>query len=1175
MAALRCGPTISLTRPTESILRRSADRAGLLSRNVFNTYHQVLTNFNALGQPTSFTYNADWGTWLHRVTSMRRPSGWLTTNIYYWDYYLQQAIDCDGSFGTPVATNTFNRSLGLLSYSRDARGLSIQYGWNALQLPTRVTYPCGTATNQYTNLDLSAASSVSGLYTHRFYYDQVRQLLKYEDPTAVTNGVTEQLSYAHRLIHSITNALGQTNGFVYDLNGRLLSLIHHDKSAEANRYDSLGRLVCHTDAAGRSVTNWYNNQGLIAAVSNGFGRVVEYKYDIRDRVTNLVDANGVSTTLSYDALDRVLSRSVAGGGAERFQYNAQGLIAYTNQLGKATRYGLDVFGRKIAETNANGEVSRYGYNSAGDLVMLVDGKGQTNQWTYDVYGRVTSVIDATGATVTRYFYDADGRMTNRWTAAYGNVYFSYDANGNAQHVSWDYPGGPGALAHYAYSALNRLTNYSVPGSSEGGGIAYTTFGVVASEDGPWENDTICYGYSTNHLRSGLTLQQPNAGSWVQAFGYDAANRLQTLTSPAGAFGYAYRNAASLINKITLPTGAYVTNTFDSLARLTGTYLKNGAHGLLNSHAYALNDLGQRTRQTRADGSYVDYEYDEIGQVVSAVGRELGGGVRLHENLGYAYDLAGNLNYRTNHALVQTFNHNSLNELTTVSRAGTLTVAGAASSPAASVAVNGLSATLYGDNTFARAGFSLVDGTNAFTAVGQDSAGRTDSHTVAVRLPANVGYQYDGSGNLTSDGTLTFTYDWDGRLESYEVPNQWKVSFVYDGLGRLRVRRDWNWDGQSWVATGNEKRYIYDGRLVVQERDQNNIPAVTYTRGLDLSATCCDAMGGIGGLLARTDNTALIAQAAEPHAYYHADGSGNVTMLIDSLDRPVAQYLYDPYGNLVGQSGPLAEANVYRFSSKAYDPRSGLYNFGRRFYAPSLQRWLNRDPLGIEGGINLYAYVGNRVPNLNDPFGLLPYGEEYFRLFKFIDASLHELSESDMKRLSDCRGWLRTIVGSYDVERNLLDTGSTPEIQQLIREAQRMRSDRISRWQLWKCNDFRDWLDPGGPDGPQLPPTAPAPVTDPSGERRSPEPVKDPVFDPVPVVNRPTAPFNSPVNRIDHPVRPGDPIKLDPWLTLPPFGPPEVWRYLPLVPLAPVAGRVIRYIPSRPVPVRPPAPAPAP
>ena len=120
------------------------------------------------------------------------------------------------------------------------------------------------------------------------------------------------------------------------------------------------------------------------------------------------------------------------------------------------------------------------------------------------------------------------------------------------------------------------------------------------------------------------------------------------------FGYTWPNGASLINKITLPTGAYVTNTFDSLGQLTGTFLKDSAHAVLNSHAYVLNDLGQRLRQTRADGSYVEYGYDNIGQVTSAVEHEPGGGLRLHENLGFGYDLAGNLHYRTNNALVQTF-----------------------------------------------------------------------------------------------------------------------------------------------------------------------------------------------------------------------------------------------------------------------------------------------------------------------------------------------------------------------------------------------------------------------------------------------------------------------------------------------------------------------------------------
>src|SRR5579884_1614940 len=83
------------------------------------------------------------------------------------------------------------------------------------------------------------------------------------------------------------------------------------------------------------------------------------------------------------------------------------------------------------------------------------------------------------------------------------------------------------------------------------------------------------------------------------------------------------------------------------------------------------------------------------------------------------------------------------------------------------------------------------------------------------------------------------------------------------------------------------------------------------------------------------------------AYYHADGNGNITALItglmDTNQVLVAKYLYDPYGNLLAESGPLAGGNKYRFSSKEWDSPAGLYYYLYRFYDPNLQRWLSRDP----------------------------------------------------------------------------------------------------------------------------------------------------------------------------------------------------------------------------------------
>ena len=154
---------------------------------------------------------------------------------------------------------------------------------------------------------------------------------------------------------------------------------------------------------------------------------------------------------------------------------------------------------------------------------------------------------------------------------------------------------------------------------------------------------------------------------------------------------------------------------------------------------------------------------------------------------------------------------------------------------------------------------------------------------------------------------------------------------------------------------------------VQERDAANNPTVSYTRGNDLSVSLEDA-GGIGGLLARSSGYSSGNWTS--HADYYSDGNGNVTSLTDSNQTLVASYRYDPFGNIISKSGSLADANVYCFSSKEVHVNSGMYYYGFRFYDPNLQRWINRDPIQEEGGINLYTALGNSPTFLVDPQGLL-------------------------------------------------------------------------------------------------------------------------------------------------------------------------------------------------------------
>jgi RHS repeat-associated protein len=145
--------------------------------------------------------------------------------------------------------------------------------------------------------------------------------------------------------------------------------------------------------------------------------------------------------------------------------------------------------------------------------------------------------------------------------------------------------------------------------------------------------------------------------------------------------------------------------------------------------------------------------------------------------------------------------------------------------------------------------------------------------------------------------------------------------------------------------------------------------VAYTRGPDLSGTL-EGAGGIGGLLARSEWNSV--SSTWSHAFYHSDGVGNVTALAVPNGNDIAlagSYRYDPFGRLIGTPTGLAARNTQRFSSKDWHNPSGFYYFGYRFYDPATQRWLNRDPIGEDGGVNLYGYVGNNPINQIDPLGL--------------------------------------------------------------------------------------------------------------------------------------------------------------------------------------------------------------
>ena len=956
------------------ILRVTGPDGNVLARyGVDTNYHLVTALTNAIGVTRYFYDSA------RRLTGTLTPSGLLITN-YYYDTpadcnRLQSTVVYDAVGGTPLATNSYTYYANGTVYTHtDERNLTTVHTWDALSRLTGTTYPDGTyVSNVYSRLDLTANRDRLGHWTY-CGFDCLRR------PTATTNTLNQVTLTSYGPGGSpvvVSNAAGLTT-MSYDFAGRLVSQTSPDSNTVVNTYNAIGQLYAVTDASGYSVTNAYNNQGLVCASgidrnlvcasASSVGCLQRTLYDIYDRPALVTDANGITLTNTYDPAGRILTRAYPpGGGVEQYGYttNVAALTSYTNQIGNVTRYAYDALGRKTHTVAGSGTAdavtNSFVYNGAGDLLTLRDGRGHATSACYDAYGRVTSRRDANDTEISRYQYDPLNHLTNRWSAAKGTTTYVYDPLGNLLNTIY-----PDRTIQFSYDELNRLTNMvDAVGATR---YSYDHAGLLLTEDGPWPLDTVTSIY-TNRLRASLTLQQPGAPEAWQ-YRYDTAHRLDTLVSPAGMFSYQYPAAGATLARasrlpvqVDLPVGAIV-NSYDGMARVTNNILRNLAQATLNAHAYAYNNASQRTRMTSTSaGNYVDYGYDALGQLTNAAGRELSGGaLRVQEQWANTYDKAGNLAQRVKNQLTETFVADANDQLTSVSSAGTLTVGGTATPAATQVSVNGQTAALYADKTFAVPNVPLS--ATALTAVATDGQGHSASNTIAVSLSTPTAPQYDLNGNLLTDGWRTFSYDTDNQLVGIVVTNAngtiTQTGFVYDGKARRRIRTEATLQAGAWV-TNQTFRYLYDGQRVIQERDANNTVLVTYTRGLDLSQTL-DGAGGIGGLLART-------HPGNHHFYYHADANGNVTAIVNQNQTLVAQYRYAPFGGLVSQSGPLAEINLYRFSSKEFHQPSGLIYYGYRFYDPNLQRWLNRDPSGTKDGPNLHCFVHNGPVNGFDPWGL--------------------------------------------------------------------------------------------------------------------------------------------------------------------------------------------------------------
>ena len=463
----------------------------------------------------------------------------------------------------------------------------------------------------------------------------------------------------------------------------------------------------------------------------------------------------------------------------------------------------------------------------------------------------------------------------------------------------------------------------------------------------------------------------------QDFSYDSASRLSVSTLDSGqgtvdSATYSYVANSPLVNQITFKqngnTRMTTTKSYDNLNRLTQISTLDVGLRTLDSHAYAYNNANQRTRNTQVDGSYWLYNYDSLGQVTSGKKYWSDGTPVAGQQFEYNFDNIGNRTSTkaggdANGANLRqaSYTPNNLNQITSRDVPGYIDIMGV-SFATNTVTVN--NQTAYRKVEYFRKELGVDNSSMALwtnITVAATGQGSVSGNKYVPKTPEQ--FLYDADGNLTNDGRFTYIWDAENRLVQMTVNTnvgpQYQLTFAYDPKGR-RIQKVVATNG---VAISTNK-FLYDGWNLIAEVAPNNSLIRSYVWGTDLSGSMQGA-GGVGGLLEMS-----YYGNSTTNCFPAFDGNGNVMALINTADgTTVANYDYDPFLGIIRATGPMAFANMMLGSTKYYDDETDTIMYPRRPYSPSKGRFLTHDPIGENGGLNLYEFVGNNPISSFDPLGL--------------------------------------------------------------------------------------------------------------------------------------------------------------------------------------------------------------
>lgn len=609
-------------------------------------------------------------------------------------------------------------------------------------------------------------------------------------------------------------------------------------------------------------------------------------------------------------------------------------------VGKQTRYEYDLLGKK---TRTWGEATypvEFVYNEFGEQVTMTTYRsgddqnlwtqsewpatppaGDTTTWTYDeATGLLAGKTDASGEAVT-YDYTTAGRMSDRYWAR-------LDTQSNPLQTTYAYNPltGERTAVDYADSTPDITYTHDRMGRLDTVVDATGSRSFDYADDLQLSDETIASFYGTDK-RITRTYETGTPGTnvvgrytgfqvgsaadtdadYAVTYGFDTHGWLDSVADLNQTFAYGYLADSNLLETMTSPVHS-TTYTYED-ERNVKTVVDNVVNLTSTSkYSYAYDELGRRTSRVQEGSAFVQDSFDAF-------------------------------EYNDRSEVIDSKRYLGTNVTDT-------------SSPVVSDAFA---------YEFDPIGNRIESSTGILPVTDYTT---NELNQYATISGVSTAPDHDEDGNLTEQGDWVYKWNAENRLiEAYSFAEDQKLEFVYDYLGR-RVEKKVT--QISTTTLTSEERFLYDGWNLVAVYEPANAGTLvkTHTWGLDLSQTLQGA-GAVGGLLG-VEEMAGTHQGVYAFAY---DVNGNVSEVFDDAGAVVAHYEYSPFGEVVRSTGSYADANPFRFSSKYLDTETGFYYYGYRHYDPATGRWLSKDPLQEEGGLNLYAFVTNKTLNLFDLLGL--------------------------------------------------------------------------------------------------------------------------------------------------------------------------------------------------------------